>query len=78
MFYVISLIFVNTPKVCIVCFQTTPRGEGGTDDIIFSGVGSGCSSDDEDDCSYVGSGDKDVLVSPIVKVQTTLAPPTTR
>ena len=48
-----------------------------TDDIIFSGVGSGCAYDDEDDCSTAGSGDKDSLVRPIVKIKTTPRPPTT-
>ncbi len=48
-----------------------------TDDIIFSGGGSGCAYDDEDDCSMVGSGDKDSLVHPIVKIKTTPRPPTT-
>ena len=59
--------------------QTTPRGEGVTDDIIFSGAGSGCSTDDEDDCSNANGsgGDKDALVRPIVKVKTTPRPPDT-
>lgn len=57
-------------------FQTTP-GDGVTDDIIFSGAGSGCSTDDEDDCSRTGSGDKDVFVRPMVKITTTPRPPTT-
>ena len=61
----------------LLSLQTTPRGDGVTDDIVFSGVGSGCSYDDEDDCSTAGSGDKDAFVRPIVKVKTTPRPPTT-
>ena len=48
-----------------------------TDDIVFSGAGSGCAYDDEDDCTMAGSGDKDALVRPIVKIKTTPRPPTT-
>ena len=62
---------------CCLCIFQTSDGEGVTDDIIFSGGGSGCSTDDEDDCSNAGSGDRDALVQPIVKIHTTPRPPRT-
>ena len=61
----------------VLYLQTTP-GSVYTDDLVFSGTGSGCTADDEDDCSNVGSGDPEALVTPIVKIHTTPAPPTTR
>ncbi|XP_074654685.1 neurexin-3-like [Tubulanus polymorphus] len=55
--------------------QTTPKQDGGTDDIIFSGAGSGCHGDDEDECDPGLPGDN--IITPIVKIHTTPAPPTT-
>jgi len=51
--------------------KTTPRGDGPGDDIIFSGGGSGCQYEDEDDCSRAGSGATDSFIQPIAKVITT-------
>ncbi|XP_067682449.1 neurexin 1-like isoform X4 [Haliotis asinina] len=56
--------------------QTTPK-LGVTDDIIFSGSGPGCHSDDEDDCTSVGSGTEDDIITPTIIIKTTPAPPTT-
>ncbi|XP_048259836.1 neurexin-1-like isoform X2 [Haliotis rufescens] len=56
--------------------QTTPK-LGVTDDIIFSGAGPGCHSDDEDDCTSVGSGTEDDIITPTIIIKTTPAPPTT-
>ncbi|XP_064621737.1 neurexin 1-like isoform X2 [Lineus longissimus] len=62
---------IETPSLA----QTTPRQDGATDDIIFSGNGSGCRSDDEDDCPMGSSGDN--IITPVIKIHTTPAPPTT-
>ncbi|XP_050406301.1 neurexin-3 isoform X2 [Patella vulgata] len=56
--------------------RTTPK-LGVTDDIIFSGAGAGCHSDDEDDCTSVGSGIEDDIITPTVIIKTTPHPPTT-
>ncbi|XP_021341144.1 neurexin-1a-like isoform X3 [Mizuhopecten yessoensis] len=60
--------------------HTTPR-QGITDEIIhevpFSGDGTGCPTDDEDDCTSVSSGSDDDIITPVVKITTTPKPPTT-
>ncbi|XP_060517696.1 neurexin 1 isoform X2 [Cylas formicarius] len=60
--------------------QTPPSGFPGLeDDLIFSGAGSGCNGDDEDECPplpEVGSGDDD-LITPVY-VPPTRPPPTAK
>ncbi|XP_060079524.1 neurexin-3-like [Ylistrum balloti] len=60
--------------------HTTPR-QGITDEIIhevtYSGDGTGCPTDDEDDCTSVGSGSDDDIITPVVKISTTPKPNTT-
>ncbi|XP_033734709.1 LOW QUALITY PROTEIN: neurexin-2-like [Pecten maximus] len=61
--------------------HTTPR-QGITDEIIhevpYSGDGTGCPTDDEDDCTSVGSGTGDDIITPVVKISTTPKPPSTQ
>ena len=61
----------------IIYFQTIANNVY-TDDLVFSGTGSGCNVDDEDDCALLESEDPEALVTPIVKVHTTPAPPSTK
>lgn len=61
--------------------HTTPR-QGITDEIIhevtYSGDGTGCPTDDEDDCTSVASGSDDDIITPVVKISTTPKPPSTQ
>jgi hypothetical protein len=45
-----------------------------TDEFIFSGEGSGCQYDDDDDCSQTKT-DNDVLIKPTVHVKHRPTPP---
>ncbi|XP_029634772.1 neurexin-3 isoform X2 [Octopus sinensis] len=53
--------------------RVTPH-QSATDDIIYSGNDAGCNSDDEDECSSVGSGMVDEIITPTVIVITTPRP----
>lgn len=64
-------------KVDIYFLQHTTTKEGVTDDIIFTGPGSGCQFDDEEDCSVIGSGVDEEIITAVVIVKTTPTPPTT-
>ena len=57
-------------------FQTA-EGDG-TDDLVISGMGSGCQYEDEDDCAHHASGTTDSLIKPVAKIVTTPVPPTTK
>lgn len=48
-----------------------------SDDIIFSGSGPGCNSDDEDECTSAGSGMVDDIITPTVIIITTPRPAVT-
>lgn len=61
-------------------FQTPASGFPGLeDDLVFSGAGSGCNGDDEDECPPLpenGSGDDD-LITPVY-IPPTRPPPTSK
>lgn len=64
------MIFLRT--YCLNCFPTylfqTPASSypGVVDDLIFSGAGSGCRGDDEDECTPpFESGSGDDLITPV-------------
>lgn len=61
-------------------FQTPASGfPGVVDDLVFSGAGSGCNGDDEDECPILpdaGSGSDD-LITPVY-IPSTRPPPTTK
>lgn len=64
----------------IYLFQTPASGFPGIeDDLVFSGAGSGCNGDDEDECPPLpdnGSGDDD-LITPVY-IPPTRPPPTVK
>lgn len=66
---------VIVTTACNCSLQTTGRGQGVTDDLIFSG--SGCHDDEETDCSHLTPSGEGELIRPVLPRRTTPAPPTT-
>lgn len=60
-----------TAFLYLLVSQATPQGEGPGDDIVFSGVESGCHFEDEEECQPGSGSNQDALIQPVSEVRGT-------